>query len=216
MVDISPSITATYAEEYSRQIERVSMFATRIHIDISDGIFAPVKLVEADQIWWPGGIRADIHIMYRRPIEIMDEIIALSPQLVIVHAEAEGDFMILAKRLHFHGIEAGIALLPKTPVSEILPGIDLIDHILLFSGDLGHYGGVANLHILDKVKEIRKYNSRVEIGWDGGVLPENIKQIADGGVEVITSGGFIQKAKNPSQAYDTLKALVDSGEKTNG
>lgn len=211
MVDICPSILATYAEEYTRQVERVAPFATRVHIDIADGIFAPNKTIEPSDIWWPGGIRADLHVMYRRPIEIMDSLIALSPQLVIVHAEAEGDFMVLAKRLHFHGIEAGIALLPETPVEYILPGIEQIDHILLFSGDIGHFGGVANLSILDKATQIRQHSHRVEIGWDGGALPDNVSHIAEAGVEVIISGGFIQKAENSAEAYATLKALAESG-----
>lgn len=211
MVDICPSILATYGEEYTRQIERVAPFATRLHIDIADGNFAPNTTIGPNDIWWPGGIRADLHVMYRRPIEIMDSIIALSPQLVIVHAEAEGDFMVLAKRLHYHGIEAGIALLPQTPVDYVLPGIEQIDHILLFSGDIGHFGGVADLSILEKAKQIREHSHRVEIGWDGGALPENVARIAESGVEVIISGGFIQKAENSAEAYATLKALAESG-----
>lgn len=211
MVDICPSITATYSSEYTRQIERVAPFATRLHLDIGDGNFTPIKLIDPSQVWWPGGIRADIHVMYRRPIEIMDSLIALSPQLVIVHAESEGDFMVLAKRLHFHGIEAGIALLPQTPVDYILPGIEHIDHVLLFSGDIGHFGGVADLQILEKAHQIRQHSHRVEIGWDGGVLPENVGQIAKSGVEVIISGGFIQKSENSAEAYATLKALAESG-----
>jgi ribulose-phosphate 3-epimerase len=208
MTDICPAILATYPEEFSRQVERVAPFATRLHIDVADGNFAPNRTVSPIDVWWPGGLRADIHIMYQRPIEILDTLIALSPQCVIVHAEAEGDFVTMAKQLHYHGIEAGIALLPKTPVSYILPGLDVIDHILLFSGDLGHYGGQADLSILRKVREIRMHSHRVEIGWDGGVTDENVKQIAAGGVEVITSGGFIQKASNAEAAYATLKSLA--------
>lgn len=211
MIDICPSILATYEEEYARQIERVAPFATRLHIDMADGNFAPNKTIGPDQIWWPGGIRADLHVMYRRPLEIMDSLIALSPQLVIVHAEAEGDFLTLAKRLHFHGIEAGIALLPRTPVDYILPGIDVIDHVLIFSGDIGHFGGVADLAILEKVHQVRQYSHRIEIGWDGGALPDNVGHIANAGVEVIISGGFIQKAENSERAYDTLKTLAESG-----
>lgn len=208
MVDICPSITATYAEEYSRQVERVAPFATRLHIDIADGVFAPNKLIGISDVWWPGGIRADLHIMYKRPIEILDAAIALGPQLVVLHAEAEGDFITTAKKLRFHGIQAGIALLPQTPVDLILPGLELIDHVLLFSGDLGHYGGKADLAVLEKVRQIRLRSHRIEIGWDGGVTDQNVKQIAQAGVEMIVSGAYIQKASNAREAYDTLKALA--------
>lgn len=202
---ICPAVLATYPEEYNRQIERIAPFATRIHIDIADGVFAPNKTIAASDIWWPGGIRADVHVMHKRPAEIIDALIALRPQLVILHAEAEGDFMTVAKQLHYHGIEAGVALLPKTPVELIRPAIDIVDHVLVFSGDLGHYGGQLDLTHLEKVKQLRRMNHRIEIGWDGGVTDKNIRQLVEGGVEVAVSGGFIQKAHDPSGAYMKLK-----------
>jgi len=208
MVDICPAILATYPEEYKRQIERIASFATRLHIDIADGKFAPNKTVLASDVWWPGGMRADIHVMYRRPIEIIDTLIALGPQLVIMHAEAEGDFMTLAKQLHYHGIEAGVALLPKTPVDLIKPALSVVDHVMIFGGDLGHYGGQADLSLLEKAKQLRALNKRIEIGWDGGVTEQNIKALVDNGVEVVVSGGYIQKATDAKRAYDTLKETI--------
>lgn len=113
--------------------------------------------------------------------------------------------MTVAKQLHYHGIEAGVALLPKTPVELIRPAIDIVDHVLVFSGDLGHYGGQLDLTHLEKVKQLRRMNHRIEIGWDGGVTDKNIRQLVEGGVEVAVSGGFIQKAHDPSGAYMKLK-----------
>lgn len=208
MVDICPAILATYPEEYKRQIERVAPFATRLHIDISDGKFTPNKTVNASDVWWPGGMRADIHVMYRRPIEIIDTLIALGPQLVIMHAEAEGDFLTLAKQLHYHGIEAGVALLPRTPVDLIKPALDIVDHVMIFSGDLGHYGGQIDLGLLEKAKQLRALSKRVEIGWDGGVTDQSIKALVDGGVEVVVSGGYIQKASDAHTAYEALKSQL--------
>lgn len=206
--EVVPSITASHADAYAEQIAHVADFASRLHIDIADGRFTPNKLIDTSQIWWPGGIRADVHVMYRRPIEVIDTLIALQPQLVIVPAEADGDFALFAKRLHYHGIEAGVALLPETPVSAILPALELIDHITIFSGDLGHFGGTIDLSLLSKAHEIRKLSHRVEIGWDGGVNDTNIRQLADAGVEVMVSGGFLQKAPRARDAYDTLKKAL--------
>lgn len=207
-IDVAPSIMASHLDAYAEQIEHVLGFAHRLHIDIADGVFAPNKTVGASDVWWPGGLLADVHVMYRRPIEVLDTLIALRPQLVIMHAEAEGDFMILAKKLHYHGIQAGVALLPDTSASEISDAIELVDHVLVFGGDLGHYAGQADLTQLAKVAEVRSMSSRIEIGWDGGVTDENIKQIADAGVDVIVSGGFLHKAPSARDAYDTLKKAL--------
>lgn len=209
IVDIAPSIMASHADAYAEQIERVASVAQRLHIDIADGIFAPNRTVGASEIWWPGGILADVHVMYRRPIEVLDALIALKPQLVIMHAEAEGDFMLAAKRLHYHGIQAGVALLPQTPVAYIQEAIEVVDHVLIFGGDLGHYAQEADMAQLEKAHAVRGLSPRIEISWDGGVNEQNIRAIAEAGVDVIVSGGFLQRAPDVREAYATLKkALV--------
>ncbi len=208
MVSICPTITAETAEAYRDQIREVATFATRLHVDISDKSLAPTKLVDVNDVWWPGGVRADIHAMLRQPFQHIDAYLALGPQLVIVHAEAEGDFVAFAEKLHHHGVEVGVALLPETDVATIAPAIDFVDHVLIFSGSLGHFGGVANLKLLDKVKQVRQLSQRVEIGWDGGINEHNTKQLALAGVEVLNVGGYIHNADNPHAAYATLEALL--------
>ncbi len=207
LVDICPTITADNLHDYNMYIHRVSMFATRLHIDLSDGIFAPRKLLPIDHVWWPGGVRADLHVMYRQPFLHLNAFLALKPQLVIVHAEAEGDFMGFAKSLHRHGIEVGVALLPATQPETIQPAMELIDHVLIFSGDLGRYGGVADLGLLGKVKTLLELKPQLEIGWDGGINDKNALELMRGCVDVLNVGSFIHDASDPPAAHAKLQAL---------
>ena len=210
MTTICPTVTVTEPHAYREQVEKIIPFALRVHIDLSDGIFSPVKLIDIDNVWWPGGMRADLHVMYQNPTEHLPAMTALGPQLIIVHAEADGDFASFAKLLHNHGIEVGVALLPSTPVAAIAPALAMIDHVLIFSGDLGHYGGQADLNLLSKVRELRTLKPTLEIGWDGGVNDQNVQALVHGGVDVLNAGGYIANAENPAQAYATLKALADN------
>ncbi len=66
---IVPTIDATTADEFRVQIERVAGFAVRLHIDVADGEMTPAALVPINDIWWPGAVRTDIHVMYKRPME---------------------------------------------------------------------------------------------------------------------------------------------------
>jgi ribulose-phosphate 3-epimerase len=207
MIDICPTVDAENPHAYREQMERIAPFARRVHIDLGDGEFTPNKLVPIPDIWWPGGMRADLHVMYRRPAEHLDALMALGPQLVIVQAEADGDFLTFAEQLHRHGIEAGVALLQATSPEIIKPGLELIDHVLIFSGNLGHQGGSrADLQLLEKVKTIKAMKPTIEIAWDGGVNDQNIKQLIAGGVEVVNVGGFIQGAPDAAAAYNRLAA----------
>ena len=210
MVSIVPTITASEPHAYREQMERIEPFAHRIHIDVSDGILAPRKLIELDKLWWNGNMLADLHMMYQQPFEHTELIVALHPTLVIVHAEALGDFFSFAYQMHLHGIEIGVALLPDTPVSKIKSALGNIDHVLIFSGNLGYQGGSeADLSLLEKVKQIRELRPTIEIGWDGGVNDGNARQLAEAGVDVLNTGGFVHHAENPGDAYAKLKAAVD-------
>lgn len=206
---ICPTITVDNAHDYSEQMEKIESFATRIHIDVADGIFAPRKLIELDQIWWRGNRTIDVHMMYQRPIEHLDMLLTLSPRLIIVHAEADGNFIDFAKQLRRHGIEVGIALLPQTAVEEVKPALEQIDHVLIFSGNLGYQGGSeADFSLLEKAKTLRQLKPTVEIGWDGGVNDQNAKRLAEAGVDVLNAGGYIQNASQPEGAYAKLASVI--------
>jgi len=191
-------------------MERIEPFAARIHVDVTDGDFAVNKTVGLDSVWWRGNRTIDLHVMYRYPTEHSDIIVAMRPRLVIMHAEAEGNFMQFADYLHHHGIEVGIALLQRTAVGDIVPALKFIDHVLVFSGNLGHFGGEADLDLLKKINGLRELKPTIEIGWDGGINDQNAAQIAAAGVDVLNVGGFIQKAADPAQAYATLVAKVQA------
>lgn len=205
---ITPTVLAETADAYRVQVERIATFATRLHIDLSDGDFAPSKTIAPDEVWWPGGVRADLHVMYRKPFEHTELLLDLAPQLIIVHAEAEGDFVAFIEKAHDRGVEVGVALLPQTSPELIRPVLALIDHVLVFSGNLGHFGGQADLRMLTKIKHIKKIAPRIELGWDGGVNEHNAKALSMSGVQVLNVGGFIQKSDDPQQSYETLRKLV--------
>lgn len=205
---ICPTVTTDDPEVYKLQIEKTVSYAHRVHIDLSDGVFTKNKLMEIEDVWWPGGMQADLHVMYQKPFDHLEALVALRPQLIIVHAEAEGNFIHFAEACHKHGIEVGVALLPETPVEAIRPALPLIDHVLIFSGNLGHFGGHADMSLLGKAQQLRQLKPSVEIGWDGGVSDQNAGALALGGIQVINAGGFLHGTKNPAVAYAKLLAAV--------
>lgn len=208
MAVICPCVTPQTGDEYNRQMERITPFAKRIHIDFMDGAFAPVTSPGLDKAWWPKGVKADLHLMYAHPTKHMRAIVRLQPHLVIVHAEADGQFVNFAQIVRKLGIKVGVALLPKTPAETIKDALSHIDHVMVFSGDLGKYGGQANLDLLVKAQALKHLKPSLEIGWDGGINQHNIHLLAAGGIDVLNVGGAIQKASNPQDAYATLKAQL--------
>ena len=79
---IAPSITVETAEQYKSAVDRIHSFAQRVHIDVSDGEFAPTFLLGESQLWWPKEWQVDVHAMVARPSEHIPQIIALKPNLI--------------------------------------------------------------------------------------------------------------------------------------
>ncbi len=208
MAVVCPTVTAEDLHEYRRQLEVVSSFAERIHLDFMDGLFTSNKSVELKDIWLPDNITVDLHLMYMRPDLYLENILKLKPKLVIVHAEAEGNYAKFASSLHEADIKVGVCLLQDTSVNTIKDNLGNIDHVLLFSGDLGHFGGHVDLSILEKAKQLKELKPNIELGWDGGINDTNALQLAKGGIDVLNVGGFIQQAEDSKSRFDLLKSLL--------
>lgn len=201
---ICPTVTAYDLDTYAQQIRAISGFAERIHVDLMDGELAPTMSPPIDQLWLPHNITCDVHVMYKRPMEILDQLIAMKPYTVIIHYEADVHHMHFASELHKHGIEAGLAILPTTPLEETYQVMHSFDQVLLFSGNLGHHGGKADLSLLERVTQIKEHHIDAEIAWDGGINNQNIRELVSGGVEVMNVGGYIQKSQDPKRTYKSL------------
>lgn len=209
MAIICPTVLARNPHTFQSQMERIAPFAERMQIDLMDSTLTPHDSIDIREVWWPAGVQADLHLMYKHPLAYLDEAIALNPDLIIVHAEANGNFFELQTALKKAGIKVGLALLKQTPVNTIEAALDNIDHVLIFSGDLGSFGGHADIGLLDKVKALKVIKPELEIGWDGGVNAGNAQELIMGGVDVLDVGGYIQRAEHPAHAYATLKAVAE-------
>ena len=205
MAIICPTTTPKTPAEFDEQMQRILPLSNRIQIDLMDEAFTGVRnSMSLDDVWWPAHITADIHLMYSQPFDYLEQIIMMEPSLLIVHVETMFHHMHFSAELHKAGIKSGLAILPETPVENIEQIMHSFDHLLIFSGNLGHFGGTADLSLLDKVRRIKEHHPEVEIGWDGGVNAENARALVEGGVDVLNTGGYVNTAQDPRAAYKTL------------
>ena len=206
---IAPAITVENEEQYKEQMTLLQPFTERLHIDISDGEFAPTFLISEDKVWWPNEWLADIHAMVARPSEHVQALVSRKPNLIIFHAEVEEDLTAVIQYIKQQGIKAGIALQRQTVPLNVRSLIESVDHVMIFSGDLGHHGGTASLMQLEKIRLIKDIKGDVEIGWDGGVTVENAFTLAQGGVDVLNVGGTIAKSADATAAYQKLVSEIN-------
>ena len=212
MIQIVPTITVTTPTDYAREIKSLN-FAPRLHVDIADGEFAPNRTVNLNQVYWGKGKIVDLHLMLKKPIDWLHQMVALDPYLVILHAESENAAKNLPRifdHLKKFDIKCGVALLPDTQPEDITEILKQVDHALIFGGHLGYQGGKADLSQLDKVVKIRELNPDIELAWDGGANAENVAIIADKGIKVINVGSAVAKTDDPEKSYRHLVEIVEN------
>lgn len=215
MTIIAPTITTNDPAVYARRLEDFLTFASRIQIDITDGQFAPSQTINLNQVYWPPAdkreCKIDLHLMLQRPIDWLDQIVAVVPDKVILHAESD-DAGRMLPRIYEHlqrfGMQVGVALLPETQPADVADIIRVVDSVLIFGGHLGYQGGVADLTQLGKIPAIQQINSTVTIEWDGGANLSNVSQIAAAGVDQINIGSAISGVSDPAVAYRQLVGAV--------
>ncbi|OYX38283.1 hypothetical protein B7Z00_02260 [Candidatus Saccharibacteria bacterium 32-50-10] len=209
MAVIAPCITVETVEAFQESIDRIKPFATRVHVDLSDGEFAPTFLVTPDEVTWPPQWQVDIHAMVMRPSEHLPKLIAMKPQLIVIHAESAENTVVHLQNIKQAGIKAGVALLRTTVPSTVSDAIKEADHVMIFSGDLGYYGGKASLMQVEKIRLVKAINPKVEIGWDGGVNIDNAFMLSQSGVDVLNTGGAIAKSNDPAATFAQLTREIN-------
>ena len=101
-----------------------------LHIDVMDGVFV-------DNITYGNNVVAamrkvsniyfDTHLMVTDPTFWVDQMIDIKCDYICMHEEVlNGLAFRLIDKIHDAGLKAGIVLNPETPVSAILPYIDLL------------------------------------------------------------------------------------------
>lgn len=207
MACVVPTVTEENADNMNAYLAELAGFAPRLHLDFSDGIFAPRRLAPLDQAQWPEGVEIDLHLMFQRPAEQLDIALSKPARLVILHAEADGDTFEQIKLIHEAQKAAGIALLPQTQPVDYQRVIEQADHVLIFGGKLGWQGGEIDLSQIEKIAAIKRINPHAEIAWDGGVNQVNAGRLMDAGVEVLNAGSAIKQAEDRHQAYAILQQI---------
>ena len=209
MASVAPTINATTPEDYARRINNVKGFATRLHVDVGDGVFTDVKTVGLSQVYDIDGVPLDLHLMMAHPESQIENIISLQPQLVIVHYEADFDREPFFKELRSMDIKVGLAINVETMVVQVRDILPTLDHLLVFTGKLGHNGGEFRADCLEKIAQARGINPDLEISVDGGLNQETGRLAVEAGANLLDVGSFIHDAPDPEIAYIAVEAIAE-------
>ncbi|HAF10673.1 MAG TPA: ribulose-phosphate 3-epimerase [Chloroflexi bacterium] len=169
-----------------------------IHVDVMDGHFVPnltfgPKMV-AD-LRKATRLPLDVHLMIERPEDWVARYVEAGAAYVTVHIEATPDAGGTLASIRQAGARPGIALNPETDPSRLVPYLDRADLVLVMSVHPGFGGQSFIPSALEKVRALRAAldarGSSAELEVDGGIKPENAKDIARAGASVLVAGSAV-------------------------
>lgn len=109
-------------------------------------------------------------------------------------------------------MNAGVAINPHTPVSELSDVLADIDLVCMMSVNPGFGGQKFIPYTLEKIKQLRKMiderGLNVHIEIDGGVTLENASSILAAGADVLVAGNTVFKSADPKIAIKSLKSAI--------
>ncbi len=214
-VKIAPSILAADHADLKGEIARVEEAgADMIHVDVSDGHFAPNISLGPDTL---RAIRKvtrlplDVHLMITNPEKFYEPFLSAGGDIIIVHAEAASRSFLnkLSKELHSRDKRLGLAVKPATPIPSWLKReSNPFDVILLLSVNPGFPGQSFIPSVLPKVGKVAKLvdSTGVDVEVDGGVDQENALRIVDAGATVLVAGASIFRKGDVKSALQTMRA----------
>ena len=213
MIKLAPSILSADFARLLEDVKKVEKAGCEyLHIDVMDGHFVPnitlgpgiVKSLRKDV-----NMVFDAHLMIENPDNYIKEFADAGCDIIVVHQEACTHLHRTIQNIKSHGIKAGVALNPATPIETIKYVLQDVDMVLLMSVNPG-FGGQSYIPVVtEKIKELKalidEMNLDIDIEVDGGVKPSNISEVVNAGANVIVAGSAIFNAGDIDEAFKSLR-----------
>jgi ribulose-phosphate 3-epimerase len=211
-VEIEPSL---YAADFSRLGEQIEVLlhagARVFHFDVGDGHFVPPVTMGPIVLKWiapailehDGAI--DCHLMVDDPAHHFEAIREAGGSSVTFHYEAVDDPQGVAAQAREHGLDVGLAFNPETSVEDAAQAAEGFDLVLCMSIHPGYSGQQFMPESIGRVRTLRRLLPRgVFVQVDGGVGPDNIRELYLSGANLLVTGTGIFGREDLPRAYRRL------------
>ncbi len=203
-IQISPSILSADFSQLGNEIKRLEEGgADMIHVDVMDGHFVPNLTIG------PPVIKAlrkhcslifDVHLMISPVHKYIEAYADAGADIITIHPEATESLQKSILKIKSLNKKVGISLNPESKIDLIKNLLDQIDLVLIMSVNPGFGGQKFMPEVLDKIKELKKIQTKKNINFDieidGGINFDNCQSVIEAGANILVSGTTVFKSNN--------------------
>jgi ribulose-phosphate 3-epimerase len=213
-VEVEPSLYAADFAHLGDQIETLLRAEVRIfHFDVGDGQFVPpitmgpIVLQSIAPIIHKAGGVVDVHLMIVEPERHFSAFAEAGADSVTVHHEVCDDLPAVVAQARELELQVGLAFNPQTAPEEAAEAAERadVDLALCMSIQPGYSGQELLPESFRRIRTLRALlPSRHHVQVDGGVGPENIRELREAGANLFVAGTSIFGREDLPRAYRRL------------
>ncbi len=193
---LSPSLLSSDFSNLARELRDLEDAGLSwVHWDVMDGSFVPNITFGPPIIAGcrkNSGLFFDVHLMIEAPDRYLEDFVHAGADLLCVHAEACRHLERTLSEISRLGAKPAVALNPHTPLQVLEYVLPQVEMVLIMSVNPGFGGQTFIPFSLEKIRRLKSMinqcNSRALIQVDGGVTPDNTRDLLEWGADVLVSG----------------------------